>query len=84
MGFFISIFVGILAGFLAEKFMRSNGGLWTNLFVGCVGGILGGWMVSLLGLNAIGDGIVDKIVVSTCGAVLFLAIWRYFKGTRPA
>ncbi len=84
MGFIISIFIGILAGFIAEKVMKSNGGLWTNLFVGVLGGILGGWVVSLLGLTAIGDGFLDRLVVSACGAILLLAIWRYFKGTRPA
>ncbi len=84
MSFILSIIIGILAGFIAEKIMRSNGGLWTNLFIGVVGGMLGGTLASVLGLSSIGNGIVDRIVVATCGAVLFLAIWRYFKGTRPA
>ncbi|MFS8038374.1 GlsB/YeaQ/YmgE family stress response membrane protein [Xanthobacter sp. AM11] len=84
MGLIISIVVGILAGFIAEKVMNSNGGMWTNLFVGILGGILGGMVVSLLGLSYIGEGFVDRVVVSTCGAVLLLAIWRAIKGTKPA
>jgi len=84
MGFIVWIVVGILAGFIAEKVMKSQGGLWTNLFVGILGGILGGWVKSLLGLTAIGDGIVDQVVVSACGAILLLAIWRYIKGSKPA
>lgn len=80
----ISIIVGLIAGFLAEKIMNSTGGLWTNLFVGLVGGMLGGWVADLLGLHYIGEGFTDRLVVSTCGAVLLLAIWRAVRGTRPA
>ncbi|MFG1349241.1 GlsB/YeaQ/YmgE family stress response membrane protein [Xanthobacter autotrophicus] len=80
----ISILVGIIAGFLAEKFMKSSGGLLTNLVVGLVGGMLGGWVAGALGLNYIGDGMLDRIVISTCGAVLLLAIWRAVTGKRPA
>lgn len=80
----ISIIVGLVAGFLAEKIMSSSGGLLTNLFVGLVGGMLGGWVAGLLNLNYIGEGFVDRVVVSTCGAVLLLAIWRAVTGRRPA
>ncbi|QRG05691.1 GlsB/YeaQ/YmgE family stress response membrane protein [Xanthobacter dioxanivorans] len=80
----ISIVVGLIAGFFAEKIMNSSGGLLTNLFVGIVGGMLGGWVAGALGLAYIGDGFVDRLVVSTCGAVLLLAIWRAVTGRRPA
>lgn len=80
----VSIIVGILAGFLAEKIMSSSGGLFTNLFVGLLGGMLGGWVAGALGLAYIGDGLPDRIVVSTCGAVLLLALWRAVTGRRPA
>ena len=40
------IIIGILAGFVAGKFMRGGGfGLFTNLLVGVVGGVLGGCSV---------------------------------------
>ncbi|ABS69120.1 GlsB/YeaQ/YmgE family stress response membrane protein [Xanthobacter versatilis] len=80
----VSIIVGIIAGFLAEKIMSSSGGLLTNLVVGLVGGMLGGWVAGALGLTYIGDGVVDRIVVSTCGAILLLVIWRAVTGKRPA
>ncbi len=84
MGFIISIVVGVLAGFIAEKVMRSNGGLFTNLVVGILGGMLGRWVAELLNLTAIGTGFVDQLVVSSCGAILLLAIWRTIKGSKPA
>lgn len=84
MGFLISIVIGIVAGFIAETVMKSNGGIWTNLFVGLVGGVLGNAVAGAMGLTAIGDGILDRVVVSACGAILLLAIWRAIKGTKPA
>lgn len=34
MGLITSVIVGIIAGFIAAKVMRSSGGLFTNLVVG--------------------------------------------------
>lgn len=85
MGFIISIVVGILAGFIAEKVMKSSGGLWTNLFVGALGSIVGWWVVSMLHLSSISEeGFVDRVVVAAAGAVILLAIWRAVTGKRPA
>ena len=82
LGFLI---VGLVAGYIAEKVMNSTGGLWTNLFVGVLGGMLGWWVVGLLGLTYIQkDGFVDSVVVAACGAVLLLAIWRAVRGRKPA
>ena len=42
------IIIGIIAGFVAGKLMRGGGfGLFINLLVGIVGGVLGGWVFSL-------------------------------------
>lgn len=38
------IIIGIIAGFVAGKLMRGGGfGLFINLLVGIVGGVLDGW-----------------------------------------
>lgn len=47
------IIIGIIAGFVAGKLMRGGGfGLFINLLVGIVGGVLGGWVFSLFGIAA--------------------------------
>ena len=47
------IVIGIVSGFLAGKIMRGGGfGLWINLVVGIIGGLLGGWVFGLLGIAA--------------------------------
>ena len=49
------IIIGIIAGFVAGKLMRGGGfGLFINLLVGIVGGVLGGWVFSLFGIAATG------------------------------
>lgn len=72
MGIIGWIIIGIVAGWLAEKIMKRNHGLLTNLAVGVVGAILGGFIASnLLGISVGGFNIMT-LVVATVGAVLLL------------
>jgi uncharacterized membrane protein YeaQ/YmgE (transglycosylase-associated protein family) len=65
-----AIIIGILAGWIAEKVMRRNHGLLTNLIVGLVGALLGSFVASLMGVGP--DGWISSLVVSTLGAILLL------------
>ena len=50
-GFIAWIIIGIIAGWLAEKIMKRSHGLLTNLIVGVIGALLGGFLANnLLGL----------------------------------
>ena len=64
------IVIGILAGWIAEKVMRRNHGLITNLAVGVVGALIGGFIAGSLGMAAYG--LVGSLIVATLGAVLLL------------
>ncbi len=68
-----AIIIGILAGWIAEKVMKRDHGLITNLIVGIVGSFLGAWIFSALGLS-VQAGWIGSLVVSTVGAVLLLFI----------
>ena len=46
-----AIIIGIFAGWLAEKIMKRNHGLLTNLVVGIVGALLGAFLAGLLGIS---------------------------------
>lgn len=71
-GFIAWIVIGIIAGWLAEMIMKRNHGLLTNLVVGVVGALLGGYLANnLLKVDANGSWIMG-IVVATVGAVLLL------------
>jgi len=82
MGIIGWIIVGIIAGFLAEKIMRRDHGLLTNLIVGVVGALIGGFLYSnLLGGDADGNWLIS-IVVATVGAVILLFILGLVKRPR--
>ncbi len=64
--------IGIVAGWLAEKVMGRNHGLVTNLIVGVVGALLGGFIAqNLLGIPVGGFNLVT-LLVAFGGAVLLL------------
>ncbi len=66
------IVIGIVAGWLAEKVMGRNHGLLTNLIVGVVGALLGGFIAgNLLGM-AVGGFNIVTLLVAFGGAVLLL------------
>lgn len=73
-----AILIGILAGFIAEKVMRRNHGLVTNLIVGVVGALLGSFIASTLGI-ATGSGVIPSLVVATLGAILLLFLLGLIK-----
>ena len=71
------IIIGILAGFVAGKFMRGGGfGLFTNLLVG----VLGGWVFGLLGIAT--TGLLGSLITSIVGAVVLLWIVSLFNNKK--
>ena len=78
MGFFASIVIGIIAGWLTGKLMKGGGyGLWGDLGLGLVGALVGGWLSSiLLGVDLTSGFNLTTLVVSVIGAVVVVLIFR--------
>ena len=74
MGFIGWIIVGGIAGFIAEKFMKANHGIMTNIFVGMLGGIVGGWVFGIIGLAF--SGFIGSIITAAAGACIIIWIYR--------
>ena len=72
-----SLFIGLMAGWLANLVVRGNdAGLVLNLIVGIIGGVLGGWLVGMMGwipINSFGS-----LITSFIGAVVLLLIVSLF------
>ena len=77
-GWISFLFIGLVAGFIAEKIMSRNHGLLVNLLVGVVGAYLGAFIFSLLGLQA--GGFIAALLMATLGAVVLLAIVGAVRG----
>lgn len=67
-----AIIIGILAGWIAEKVMKRDHGLFTNLGVGLAGALLGALIANLIGIRF--GGWIASLVISTAGAILLLVI----------
>lgn len=80
------IIVGLIAGALAKFVMPGDdpGGIVVTIIIGIVGAVLGGWLLSLLGIGAGAGsgGWIFSIVAGVIGAVILLAIYRLIVGSR--
>lgn len=75
----IWVIVGAIAGWLASLVMRTNRqqGLLEDIIVGVVGGLLGGFLLDLLGVGGEVTGLnIGSILVAFVGAIVLLAILR--------
>ena len=74
MHFILNLILGGLAGFLAGKIMESKGGMRRNSILGLIGGVVGGTVLGLFGMNA--SNWLGQVIVSGVGACLLIWIGR--------
>jgi uncharacterized membrane protein YeaQ/YmgE (transglycosylase-associated protein family) len=78
-GWIGTLFIGALAGWIAEKVMKADHGLITNIIVGIIGSYLGAFLANALGLR-LGEvfqgWFLGNLVVAVVGAVILLFIVR--------
>ena len=79
-GWIAAIIIGGIAGWLAERFMKSNMGLVMNIVLGIVGAAIASAIMSYLGI-AVGGGWIGYLISGFIGAVLLIWIVRV---VRPA
>jgi uncharacterized membrane protein YeaQ/YmgE (transglycosylase-associated protein family) len=76
----VTLFVGLIAGWLAGQIVRGTGfGVLGDIVVGIIGALIGGWLLPRLGVH-LGAGIVAAIFDATIGAVLLLLVVRLVRG----
>jgi uncharacterized membrane protein YeaQ/YmgE (transglycosylase-associated protein family) len=73
-GWLLAIVVGALAGWIAEKLMRSNQGLLMNIMLGVIGAIIANGLLAVFGI-ALG-GVVGYLIAGIIGACLLIAAGR--------
>ena len=75
------IIVGLIAGALAKFVMPGDdpGGIVVTILIGIAGAVVGGFLLSLIGLGG-GGGWIASIIAGFIGAVILLFIYRMFVG----
>ncbi|HNR45805.1 MAG TPA: GlsB/YeaQ/YmgE family stress response membrane protein [Anaerolineaceae bacterium] len=79
MNLFATIVVGLIAGFLASKIMKTNTSIWVELILGVVGSIVGGLIGSLFGLDLMTGINLTSILLALAGAIIVIVIYRFIK-----
>jgi uncharacterized membrane protein YeaQ/YmgE (transglycosylase-associated protein family) len=75
------VVIGLIAGWLAGKISRGAGfGCLTDIILGMVGSLLGGWIFIKLGL--FGGGFLYSLAAATFGAVILVMIAHLFSSGR--
>jgi uncharacterized membrane protein YeaQ/YmgE (transglycosylase-associated protein family) len=75
------ILIGLIAGWLAGKISRGAGyGCVTDIILGLIGSVLGGWLFMKLGI--LGGGFLTSLAAATVGAIIVVAIVHLFIGNR--
>ncbi len=76
------VIIGGLAGWIASKVKGTDAqqGLLLNIVVGVVGGLLGGWLLSLFGVDVTGGGLIFSFLTCLLGAVILLTIVNMVTG----
>jgi uncharacterized membrane protein YeaQ/YmgE (transglycosylase-associated protein family) len=75
MGIIGWIIIGGLAGWIASKIMNTDEqqGILLNIVVGIIGALLGGWLLSLAGIDGT-SGIIVSFLTALLGACLLLFV----------
>ena len=76
-GWIAAIIIGGIAGWLAERFMKSQMGLLMNILLGIVGAAVAGWLFSFLGIHFAGW--IGYLIAGFIGACILIAIVRAFQ-----
>jgi uncharacterized membrane protein YeaQ/YmgE (transglycosylase-associated protein family) len=80
-GWISFLFVGLIAGWIAEKVMGRSHGLLRNLLVGVIGAYLGAFLFSAVSLGP-AENFWGALVVATIGAIVLLGITGLVFGRR--
>ncbi|MES1966008.1 GlsB/YeaQ/YmgE family stress response membrane protein [Psychrobacter sp. AH5] len=82
MGFIWMIIVGLVAGLLARAIKPGNDAMgWImTIVLGIVGAMLGGFLASLIGIDA--DGGFTGLIFSVIGAIILLFLYEMIMNRR--
>ncbi|MEM9839417.1 MAG: GlsB/YeaQ/YmgE family stress response membrane protein [Pseudomonadota bacterium] len=78
MGILLAIIIGGVAGWIAEKVMKSDHGVLTNIVLGVAGAFLASIVFSFIGVSF--SGIGGQLIAGVAGACLLIFLGRGMRG----
>ncbi|OBG31805.1 GlsB/YeaQ/YmgE family stress response membrane protein [Mycobacterium sp. E3198] len=80
------IVIGGVAGWVGSKITGTDAhmGLVLNIAVGVIGGLLGGFVLRVMGVSVDGRGLLFSFLTCLLGAVILLAIVKLITGRRAS
>jgi uncharacterized membrane protein YeaQ/YmgE (transglycosylase-associated protein family) len=81
-GWIAAIIIGGIAGWLAEKFMKTDTGVLMNIVLGIVGAAIASALLGVIGIRF--GGWVGYLIAGFIGACLLIFIVRAIRGNRAA
>ena len=79
------IVLGAIAGWITNLIMGGGEGVIATIILGIVGAIVGGWLAgTVLGIADVTGINIQSIVVAVIGAVIVVAVFRFFMRRRAA
>lgn len=82
-GWIGTLLIGGLAGWIAERVMRTNMGLIMNIIVGIIGSYIGAFLANALGIKLgelFSGWFLGNLIVAAVGAILLLFILKLVRG----
>jgi uncharacterized membrane protein YeaQ/YmgE (transglycosylase-associated protein family) len=82
-GWIGTLFIGAIAGWIAEKVTKSDHGLIKNIIIGVIGSFIGAFLANLLGirLGEIFQGwFWGNLIVAAIGAIVLIYVLRLVRG----
>lgn len=77
-GWFAAIIIGALAGWIAEKIMKTDHSLILNIILGILGAVVFNWILMTIFGSTLG-GWIGQLFVATVGACLLIAAGQMIK-----
>ncbi len=79
LGWILTIVIGGIAGWIAEKIMKADHGLIMNIILGIVGAVvLNAILFAVIGSTF--GGIIGQLIVAVIGACLLIWLYRLIRG----
>ena len=78
-GWIMAIIIGAIAGWIADRIMKTDHGLLLNIVLGIVGAVVGNFLLMLI-FGATMGGIIGQLIVAVIGACLLIWIYQAIRG----